>query len=109
MFGIAINRNSDIGLAYNVCGSGLTYPSLRYTERRTLDPLGKMTEPETSLIARTSSNSTNRFGDYNCLVVDPRSSSSANTTSHPINKLEFKRLILNLPYPKSASMNLALL
>ncbi|MCB9168835.1 MAG: hypothetical protein H6597_03415 [Flavobacteriales bacterium] len=67
---IAINASGDIGLAYNV-SSGSTYPSVRYTGRHASDPLGTMSEPETTVIAGSGSNGNNRYGDYNSLDVDP--------------------------------------
>ncbi len=76
MAGIAINGNGDIGLAYNVSGPDSIYPSIRYTGRLASDPLNMMTEPETSLIAGTAANSSNRYGDYNCLLVDPANDNS---------------------------------
>ena len=70
MGSIAISASGNIGLAYNV-SSGSTYPSIRYTGRKVCDPLGMMTEPETTLAAGAGSNASNRYGDYNTLVVDP--------------------------------------
>lgn len=70
MSSIAINANGDIGLAYNVSSSSV-FPSIRYTGRSASDPLGQMTIAETSIVAGTSRNSSNRYGDYNSLDVDP--------------------------------------
>ncbi|MBK6344128.1 MAG: hypothetical protein IPF41_16540 [Flavobacteriales bacterium] len=70
MSSIAINANGDIGLAYNV-SSSTVYPSIRYTGRYASDPLGQMTFAETSIVAGTSRNASNRYGDYNSLDVDP--------------------------------------
>lgn len=70
MGSIAISASGNIGLAYNVSGSS-TYPSLRYTGRKACDPLGVMTEPETVIAAGSASNASNRYGDYNTMVVDP--------------------------------------
>ncbi len=70
---ISINNNGDIGLAYNIAGTtgGNVYPSIRYTGRYRNDPLNQMTFAETSIVAGTASNSSNRYGDYNSLAVDP--------------------------------------
>ncbi|MBX2979467.1 MAG: proprotein convertase P-domain-containing protein [Flavobacteriales bacterium] len=70
MAGIAINANGDIAMAYNVSSSSV-FPSIRYTGRLAGDPLGQMTIPETSIVAGTSRNGSNRWGDYNSLDVDP--------------------------------------
>ncbi|MBL8001061.1 MAG: proprotein convertase P-domain-containing protein [Flavobacteriales bacterium] len=73
MAGIAINNNGDIALAYSVSGTtgGNVYPSLRYTGRYANDPLGQMTIAETSIVAGTAANASNRWGDYFSLDVDP--------------------------------------
>lgn len=70
MGAIAINAAGDIGLAYNV-SSGSVFPSIRYTGRLASDPLGQMTFAETSIVAGSSRNGSNRYGDYNSLDVDP--------------------------------------
>lgn len=67
---IGISESGNIGLAYNV-SSSTVYPSLRYTGRRECDPLNQMTEPETVIIAGTSPNGSNRYGDYNAMGCDP--------------------------------------
>lgn len=73
MSGIAINQNGDIGLMYNISGAtgGNVYPSVRYTGRYRTDPLGQMTMAETSIVAGAASNTSNRYGDYGSLNVDP--------------------------------------
>ncbi|MEO8068613.1 MAG: hypothetical protein ABI599_13030 [Flavobacteriales bacterium] len=70
MSSIAINENGDIGLCYNISGT-VVYPGIRYTGRYKNDPLGQMTIAETTVIAGSASNSSNRYGDYNSLDVDP--------------------------------------
>ncbi|MEY3835978.1 MAG: hypothetical protein RI989_1406 [Bacteroidota bacterium] len=70
MASIGISASGNIGLAYNV-SSSTVYPSLRYTGRRSCDPLNTMTEPETVIVAGTASNNSNRYGDYNQLGLDP--------------------------------------
>lgn len=74
MGAIAINAAGDIGLAYNV-SSTTVFPSIRYTGRTINDPLGQMTIAETSIVAGTSRNGSNRYGDYNSLDVDPSTDS----------------------------------
>ncbi|MEZ4799158.1 MAG: PKD domain-containing protein [Flavobacteriales bacterium] len=70
MGAIGISASGNIGMAYNVSSSSV-YPSLRYTGRKSCDPLGVMTEPETTIVAGTASNTSNRYGDYNAMGLDP--------------------------------------
>lgn len=70
MASIGITATGNIGLAYNV-SSSTVYPSLRYTGRKSCDPLNTMTEPETVIVAGTASNNSNRYGDYNAMGLDP--------------------------------------
>ncbi|MBK9761608.1 MAG: proprotein convertase P-domain-containing protein [Flavobacteriales bacterium] len=78
MSGIALNQNGDIGLSYNISGTtgGNVYPGIRYTGRYRTDPLGQMTFAETSIVAGAASNSSNRYGDYASLDVDPADGTS---------------------------------
>lgn len=66
---ISIDEDGNIGLVYNV-SSNTTYPGLRYTARSSTDPLGMMTLPETNIVTGAGSNNSNRYGDYNTLIVD---------------------------------------
>ncbi len=66
----AMDQSMNIALAYNV-SSAATFPSLRYTGREASDPLGTMTQPESTIFAGTASNSSNRYGDYNHMSLDP--------------------------------------
>ncbi|GJM35034.1 MAG: hypothetical protein DHS20C18_40350 [Saprospiraceae bacterium] len=68
--GIAINGNGDIGLAYSVSGEEI-FPSLRYTGRREEDPLGEMTVDEFEFGTGTGVRTTDRYGDYAKMSVDP--------------------------------------
>ncbi len=70
MGSISMNQNGEIGLIYNVSGINL-FPSIRYTGRVPTDQNGVMSYAEQILIAGSSSNLSNRYGDYNGLVVDP--------------------------------------
>ncbi|MBI1288704.1 MAG: T9SS type A sorting domain-containing protein [Flavobacteriales bacterium] len=70
MASIGISASGNIGLAYSVSSSSI-YPSLRYTGRKACDPLNSMTEPETTIIAGTSPNNSNRWGDYHGMGTDP--------------------------------------
>ena len=70
MASIGLSASGNIGLAYSVSSSTI-FPSLRYTGRKSCDPLNTMTEPETSIIAGTSRNNSNRWGDYHAMGLDP--------------------------------------
>jgi hypothetical protein len=69
---IAMNGQGDIALGYSV-SSGNTYPSVRYTTRTSSDPLGVLPGGEVELIAGTGAqtSSSNRWGDYSTMSVDP--------------------------------------
>jgi hypothetical protein len=66
----AMDQSGNFAIAYNV-SSSTTYPSLRYTGRLFDDPLGVLTETETVIHAGTASNSSNRYGDYSAMNLDP--------------------------------------
>ncbi len=66
----AMDAEGNILLAYNVSSTAV-FPSIRYTGRQASDPLGVMTVPETELATGNGINSTNRYGDYNQMGVDP--------------------------------------
>ena len=69
---IAYDAAGNIGLAYNVSSSDNTiFPGLRYTGRRSCDPVNTMTLVESSIINGSSPNGGNRRGDYNHMVCDP--------------------------------------
>ncbi|MDB4678245.1 T9SS type A sorting domain-containing protein [bacterium] len=70
MASIGISATGNIGMAYSVSSSSV-YPSLRYTGRKACDPLGSMTEPETTIVAGDSRNNSNRWGDYHAMGLDP--------------------------------------
>ncbi|UXI68398.1 immune inhibitor A domain-containing protein [Tahibacter amnicola] len=72
MAGIAQDSSGNIAMAYSaVRQSPAVFPSLRYVGRRSDDPLGTMTTPETTLVAGTGNHSNERWGDYFQLNVDP--------------------------------------
>ncbi|MCX6232378.1 MAG: T9SS type A sorting domain-containing protein [Bacteroidetes bacterium] len=69
---IAMDDNGSIGLAYAVSGSTVTYPSIRFTGRLAGDTLNKMTFTEQEVATGNSAQtSTNRFGDYSHMTIDP--------------------------------------
>jgi PKD repeat protein len=74
MGSIAMNGNHEIALAYSV-SSSTTYPSIRYTGQSAAEnalATGIMDIPEESIFEGTASQtSSNRWGDYSNLAVDP--------------------------------------
>jgi hypothetical protein len=70
MAGIAMDQSENIAMGYSV-SSGTTFPSLRYTGRQATDTLGVMTQGENPIHAGTASNSSERWGDYAAMGLDP--------------------------------------
>ena len=71
MCSIAIDKNGNIGLAYNV-SSTEDFVGIRYTGRFANDPLGEMTIEEVTVVDGINRiNSGGRFGDYGQMGVDP--------------------------------------
>ena len=68
----AMNGSGDIALGYSVSSSA-TFPSVRYTTRTAGDPLGVMPGGEVTLVAGAGAqtSSSNRWGDYSSMSVDP--------------------------------------
>jgi len=72
MGSIAMDESGNLGLVYSITRQAPPIPlSLRYTGRLAGDSLGVMSAPETQLVAGVGSLSTNRWGDYFDLSVDP--------------------------------------
>ena len=71
MGSLALDHVGDLALGYSV--SSLTvYPSVRYTGRLAGDPLGSLPQGEKSIVEGTGSQlSSNRWGDYSMMGVDP--------------------------------------
>jgi len=65
----AMDGSGNLAVGYSVSSSTM-FPSIRFTGRRASQPLGTL-EPELSIIAGTSRNASNRWGDYAALAVDP--------------------------------------
>jgi hypothetical protein len=70
MGAISMDGDGNIALGYNASSSSVN-PSLRYTGRLAADPLGVMTQAETTLVAGSAANASNRYGDYAAMSVDP--------------------------------------
>ena len=71
MGAVAMDGSGNIALGYNVSDAMATYPSLRYTGRLDGDPLNTMPRGEHSIVAGSSPNGSNRYGDYAAMGVDP--------------------------------------
>jgi hypothetical protein len=67
----AMNRHGDIGLGYST-SSATEHPGIRYTGRLADDPLGQLTQTETTLVAGNGSQARfSRWGDYANVSIDP--------------------------------------
>ena len=70
MASLGIDGVGNMAMGYSV-SSTTVFPSIRYVGRLQNDPLGTMPQGENSLVGGTGSSSTNRWGDYSALSVDP--------------------------------------
>ena len=72
MGSVSMDGSGNIALAYSVSSSGI-FPEIRYTARESTDPLGTVTGGEQTCIAGAGSQiaSSNRWGDYSSISVDP--------------------------------------
>ncbi len=66
----AMDKSGNIAIGYNVSSTS-TFPSLRFTGRLADDPLGTMTQGETAIVVGSGFNSSNRYGDYSGMNLDP--------------------------------------
>jgi hypothetical protein len=70
MGAIAMDGDGNIAVGYNF-GSSTEHPSIRYAGRLSTDPPGTLPINEGILADGTASNSSNRYGDYSAMSVDP--------------------------------------
>lgn len=72
MGSIALDASGNVGLGYTT-GSATMFPSLNYAGRYATDAPGSLTQGEGTLVAGGGSqmSTTNRWGDYSTLSVDP--------------------------------------
>lgn len=70
MGGISMDQDGNIAVGYNVSSSS-QFPSLRYAGRQASDPAGVLTHGENMLVEGSGSNTSNRYGDYSAMSVDP--------------------------------------
>jgi hypothetical protein len=66
----ATDQSGNFAIAYNVSSTSV-YPSLRYSGRLADDPLGTLTQGDLSIHEGSARNSSNRYGDYSAMSVDP--------------------------------------
>jgi hypothetical protein len=68
---VDMDHAGNIALGYSASSSAI-HPQIRFTGRLATDPLGTMTQAETTIVAGTGSQNTySRWGDYSSMTVDP--------------------------------------
>jgi hypothetical protein len=72
MGSISQDQSADMAMGFSLSSSA-THPGISYTGRLAGDPLGSMSQGETSLIvgAGSQTGGLTRWGDYSSMVVDP--------------------------------------
>ena len=73
MGSIAQDKRGNMALGYSVVNGSTVFPGIRYTGRRTQDPLGQMTLSEGTIAVGTGVQTTtnSRWGDYTSMNIDP--------------------------------------
>lgn len=106
MGSIAMDYQGNIGLAYSVSGA-TTYPSLKYTGRYASDPLGQMTLNEEIIVNGNSvQTSSNRFGDYAQMTIDPTDDATFWFTGEYLASNEWKTRIASFKIANDADDDL---
>jgi hypothetical protein len=67
----ALDGDGNFAVAYNVSDATSVFPGLRYAGRRTTDPEGTLPQGESTIVSGTAASSSNRYGDYAAMSVDP--------------------------------------
>ncbi|WIG59096.1 MAG: Na-Ca exchanger/integrin-beta4 [Ktedonobacterales bacterium] len=72
MGSIAQDQSGDMAMGFSLSSSSV-HPGISYTGRLASDPLGQMSQGETSLIvgAGSQTGTLTRWGDYSAMTVDP--------------------------------------
>jgi hypothetical protein len=70
MGSVAMDGSGNMALGYSISSNTIS-PSIRYVGRLAGDTAGTMPHGETSIIAGSAANSSNRWGDYSSINVDP--------------------------------------
>ncbi len=71
MSSIAMDEAGNMAMVYNVSDATSTFPGIRYIGRLAGDPPGTMPRGEVSLVDGSAPNTSNRYGDYASITVDP--------------------------------------
>lgn len=72
MAGSAVDSSGNIAIGFDLSNDTNIYPSMTYEGRLATDPLDTLTAGETTIVAGTASQtSSNRWGDYSSMSVDP--------------------------------------
>ncbi len=71
MASAALDEDGNLVIGYNVSNDVDTYAGMRYAGRLAGDPAGTLPRGEHIIVSGTASNSSNRYGDYTSLNVDP--------------------------------------
>src|SRR5262252_11049901 len=68
----AMDQQGNIAVGYSASSASI-FPQLRYAGRLATDPINNLSQGEATLFAGTGSQSgtSNRWGDYSSLTVDP--------------------------------------
>ena len=66
----AMDGAGNLAVAYNIT-SNTVHPGLRYTGREAADPMGTTPQGEFVIVDGSSANSSNRYGDYSAISLDP--------------------------------------
>lgn len=72
MGSMAMDSSGDIALGYSLAGTSMA-PAIAYTGRKSSDTDGKMTEPETTLVAGVGvqQQTQNAWGGHSSMAIDP--------------------------------------
>jgi Carboxypeptidase regulatory-like domain len=73
MGSIAMDNQGNMGLGYSVSDATSVFPGIRYTGRLATDPAGTMPQGEGTIVngGGSQTSSSNRWGDYSSMTVDP--------------------------------------
>jgi hypothetical protein len=66
----AMDGSGNFAVGYNI-SSNTVFPGLRYAGRLSNDPTGTLPQGEATIVNGSAANSSNRYGDYAALSVDP--------------------------------------
>lgn len=71
MGSIAMDKDGNMALGYNVSNNSDIFPSIRYVTRLAGDPLNSWDVEQTLITGGGSQTGSNRWGDYSAMSVDP--------------------------------------